>query len=183
MEQQRLFFKFQILQKKVVVLKLDWVEDTSPRQAGREGKSKIKKIFIFTVDFRVGPAEEESSMAVVFAISYCTATCSNPTILSIYNTQTISSKMGLSLLAFCLLTVFTVTSHAFKFGFPSRFMPQQISQTTSTKGRDTVKLPPVERKLEDISVDQTRQLVDISDSTFCETVLNNEGLTIVLFTR
>ena len=62
-------------------------------------------------------------------------------------------------------------------------MPQQISQTTSTKGRDTVKLPPVERKLEDISVDQTRQLVDISDSTFCETVLNNEGLTIVLFTR
>ena len=69
MEQQRLFFKFQILQKKVVVLKLDWVEDTSPRQAGREGKSKIKKIFIFTVDFRVGPAEEESSMAVVFAIS------------------------------------------------------------------------------------------------------------------
>ena len=91
--------------------------------------------------------------------------------------------MGLSLLAFCLLTVFTVTTQAFKFGFPSRFMPQQISQTTSTKGRDTVKLPPVERKLEDISVDQTRQLVDISDSTFCQTVLNNEGLTIVLFTR
>ena len=91
--------------------------------------------------------------------------------------------MALSLLSFCLLVVFTVSTQAFKFGIPARFIPQQISPTATTKSRDTVQLPPVQRNLEPITVDQSRQLIDVSDNSFTQTILNNEGLTVVLFTR
>ena len=104
-------------------------------------------------------------------------------IITVQFTEDLSSEMALTLLAFCLLTVFTVSTQAFKFGIPSRFIPQQISQTAPTRGRDTVRAPPVQRNLEPITVDQSRELVDISDQNFYQTVLNNEGLTIVLFTR
>lgn len=78
--------------------------------------------------------------------------------------------------ALCLLAIFMVTSDALRFGMPSRLFSQTVSP-------NVVKSPTPERTLESITVDNSRQLMDISDSNFKQNVLNQEGLTVVLFTR
>lgn len=78
--------------------------------------------------------------------------------------------------ALCLLAIFMVTSDALRFGMPSRLFSQTVSP-------NVIKSPTPERTLESITVDNSRQLMDISDSNFKQNVLNQEGLTVVLFTR
>lgn len=77
----------------------------------------------------------------------------------------------------CLLTILLVIqTAALKFGIPSRLF-SQISTPKSVTPTE------VQRNLEPITVDNSRNLMDITDLNFKENVLDQEGLTIVLFTR
>ena len=77
---------------------------------------------------------------------------------------------------FFLCIVLASAVDALRFGIASRLFPQLTTSKAPTA-------PSVNRNLEIITVDQSRQLIDISDANFKQNVLEQEGLTVVLFTR
>ena len=79
-------------------------------------------------------------------------------------------------LAILLVIVLSSIVDALKFGIASRLFPQRTISNAPIA-------PTVNRNLGIITVDQSRQLIDVSDADFKKNVLDQEGLTVVLFTR
>lgn len=75
-------------------------------------------------------------------------------------------------------------SEPFKFGFVSRFLPNRSNTLLSPAKNGLLKRKPeVPRELESITVDQSRELLQITDSDFKQNVLEKDGLVVVFFTR
>jgi hypothetical protein len=75
-------------------------------------------------------------------------------------------------------------SEPFKFGFVSRFLPTRSNTLLSPTINGLLKRKPeVPRELESITVDQSRELLQITDGDFTKNVLEKDGLVVVFFTR
>ena len=85
---------------------------------------------------------------------------------------------------FLLVAVLLGTSDSFKLlGLPRFLSNASPSVASSVAGQEITRTTPSVRELEPISVGKLRELLSVTDADFSQNVLQNEGLSIVLFTR
>ena len=136
---------------------------------GERKKSCVSRVQILSINQQTGPHH-------ILLISHLLHTTLKVTVKHKESSITQLKMMKSTRLAILLVIVLASIVDALKFGIASRLFPQRTIANAPIA-------PTVNRNLGIITVDQSRQLIDVSDADFKKNVLDQQGLTVVLFTR